>query len=232
MEKVVTLKLGHWSKTCTYRVSEWSELRKRSYKRSKCSFRRQKKIGDAEWPHGRPGIEKKINFPKTSILRGKKVGRRGLKYEKLCVSKGGLQGVKLKNRGVWLIKKKKKKSIKNSCYDSVGVTPVLDNHVPHTYISDGLKKRPPSGAGSIIGTGCFFLILEGENWKNAKICGKNKEKRKKYLQVIEAPLEPWMGLQKSKKYSFRTFPCIFSQFPRIFSFPLLYPTRNRVRNPL
>ena len=57
----------------------------------------------------------------------------------------------------------KKKSIKNSCYDGVGVAPVLDNHVPHTYLSDGLKKTPPSGAGSIIGTGYFFLVLEGEN---------------------------------------------------------------------
>ena len=56
----------------------------------------------------------------------------------------------------------KKKSLKNSCYDGAGVTPVLDNHVPHTYLSDGLKKTPPSGAGSIIGTGCFFLILGGE----------------------------------------------------------------------
>ena len=75
----------------------------------------------------------------------------------------GATGGKIKKSRCLTYKKKKKKSIKNSCYDSVGVTPVLDNHVPHTYISDGLKKRPPSGAGSIIGTGCFFLILEGEN---------------------------------------------------------------------
>ena len=74
----------------------------------------------------------------------------------------GATGGKIKKIEVFDLHKKKK-SIKNSCYDSVGVTPVLDNHVPHTYISDGLKKRPPSGAGSIIGTGCFFLILEGEN---------------------------------------------------------------------
>ena len=57
----------------------------------------------------------------------------------------------------------KKKGIKNCYYDGVGVTPVLDNHVPHIYLSDGLKKTPPSGAGSIIRTWCFFLILEGEN---------------------------------------------------------------------
>lgn len=100
MEKVIILKLGHWSKTRTYRVSERSQVRKRRYKKPKCRFRRQKKSGDVEWPRGRPGIEKKINLPKTSILRGKKVGRRGLKHGKLCVSKGGLQGVKLKNRGV------------------------------------------------------------------------------------------------------------------------------------
>ena len=90
MEKVIILKLGRWSKTRIYRVSERSQVRKRSYKKSKSRFRRQKKSGDVEQPYGRPGIEKKISFPKTSILRGKKVDRRSLKHGKLCVSKGGL----------------------------------------------------------------------------------------------------------------------------------------------
>ena len=67
-----------------------------------------------------------------------------------------------KSRCLTYKKKKKKKSIKKSCCDGVGVTPVLDNHVPHTRDPPQVKKRPPSGAGSIIGTGCFFLILEAE----------------------------------------------------------------------
>ena len=86
-------------------------IKEKELQEVKVQFQTPKKIGDAEWPHGRPGIEKKINFPKTSILRGKKVGRRGLKYEKLCVSKGGLQGVKLKKSRCLTYKKKKKKKV-------------------------------------------------------------------------------------------------------------------------
>ena len=100
MEKVIILKLGHWSKTRTYRVSERSQVRKRSYKKPKCRFRRQKKIRGCRMAARTSWNREKNQFTENVNFKGEKVGRRGLKHGKLCVSKGGLQGVKLKNRGV------------------------------------------------------------------------------------------------------------------------------------
>ena len=72
MEKVVILKLGHWSKTRMYRVSERSQVRKRSYKKSKSRFRRQKKIRGCRTAVRTSWNREKNQFPKNVNYKGEK----------------------------------------------------------------------------------------------------------------------------------------------------------------
>ena len=84
----------------------------------------------------------------------------------------------------------------------MGVAPVLDNHVPHTYLSDGLKKNTPIRCRVDTRHRVFFLDPGGRKVKKREDMRKKQEKTWKIFASHKGPLRALNGPPKVEKIQF------------------------------